>query len=205
MSGDRTQAANGSRWVLPALLLLFFGPLLAAGYAYYFGDGWRPASSVNYGRLLDSPLVLTDMDLPTTRSGVSLPGLVKGSWTLLYLGNQDCAADCLAALDKMRRVRLALREKAARVQRVMLYTAVPAADSFATGDHADLHVVAVSGSAGAALRERLAGAIGAPANAPGAAYLVDPLGNLILAYEPGFEMKGMLADLKRLLRLSSVG
>jgi hypothetical protein len=36
-------------------------------------------------------------------------------------------------------------------------------------------------------------------------YLVDPLGNLMMFYADGVKPKGMLDDLKRLLRLSSIG
>ena len=36
-------------------------------------------------------------------------------------------------------------------------------------------------------------------------YIVDPLGNLVMAYESGFDAKGLLKDLRRLLRLSSIG
>jgi hypothetical protein len=36
-------------------------------------------------------------------------------------------------------------------------------------------------------------------------YLVDPLGNAMMFYEPSAKSKGMLEDMKRLLRLSSIG
>ena len=36
-------------------------------------------------------------------------------------------------------------------------------------------------------------------------YLIDPLGNLMMSYAPDANPKGMLEDLKRLLRLSHVG
>ena len=36
-------------------------------------------------------------------------------------------------------------------------------------------------------------------------YIVDPLGNLVMAYESGFDAKGLLRDFQRLLRLSSIG
>jgi hypothetical protein len=36
-------------------------------------------------------------------------------------------------------------------------------------------------------------------------YLIDPLSNVMMFYEPGSKPKGMLEDLKRLLRLSSIG
>jgi hypothetical protein len=36
-------------------------------------------------------------------------------------------------------------------------------------------------------------------------YLIDPLGNLMMSYAADAKPKGMLEDLKRLLRLSSIG
>jgi hypothetical protein len=36
-------------------------------------------------------------------------------------------------------------------------------------------------------------------------YLIDPLGNLMMFYPADVKAKGMLEDLKRLLRLSSIG
>jgi hypothetical protein len=49
-----------------------------------------------------------------------------------------------------------------------------------------------------------------PQDGPGAAraprvYLIDPLGNLMMFYGADAKPKGMLEDLKRLLRLSSIG
>ena len=36
-------------------------------------------------------------------------------------------------------------------------------------------------------------------------YLIDPLGNAMMFYAPDARSKGMLEDMKRLLRLSSIG
>jgi hypothetical protein len=36
-------------------------------------------------------------------------------------------------------------------------------------------------------------------------YLIDPLGNLMMFYAPDAKPKGMLEDMKRLLRLSHIG
>jgi len=36
-------------------------------------------------------------------------------------------------------------------------------------------------------------------------YLIDPLGNLMMSYAPDAKPKGMLEDMKRLLRLSQIG
>ena len=39
----------------------------------------------------------------------------------------------------------------------------------------------------------------------GSTFLIDPLGNLMMSYAPDAKPKGMLEDMKRLLRLSQIG
>jgi hypothetical protein len=39
----------------------------------------------------------------------------------------------------------------------------------------------------------------------GRIYLVDPLGHLMMSYEPGDEPRGMIKDLERLLKYSGLG
>ena len=39
----------------------------------------------------------------------------------------------------------------------------------------------------------------------GRIYLVDPMGNLMMFYEPDADAKGMVKDLERLLKISYVG
>ena len=48
-------------------------------------------------------------------------------------------------------------------------------------------------------------AIQVPVVSGGSVWLVDPLGNLILRYPPGYQSRGLLEDLKRLLKLSKIG
>jgi hypothetical protein len=51
-----------------------------------------------------------------------------------------------------------------------------------------------------AMLPKVAGALGAHR-----VYLIDPLGNAMMFYAPDVKSKGMLEDMKRLLRLSSIG
>jgi len=39
----------------------------------------------------------------------------------------------------------------------------------------------------------------------GRIYLIDPLGNLMMSYSPRSEPKGILSDMKKLLKLSHIG
>lgn len=207
MSG--TSLKNGGsttqRWVMPALVLLFVGPLVAAGFFYFFADGWRPASTVNHGRLLDPPVTLSDATLPAAGGATTPADFLRGRWTLVYISDDGCDAVCGAALDKTRRVRLALREKAARVQRILLAREPLPVAGFAAEEQPDVLTAHLAGGAGAALFRQFAGTLDDGSQATGRVFVVDPLGNVMMVYEPGFEMKGMLADLKRLLKLSRIG
>jgi hypothetical protein len=70
--------------------------------------------------------------------------------------------------------------------------------------HADLITIR-AGAAVAPLLALLPGRDGASFAAAPRVYLIDPLGNLMMSYAADAKAKGMLEDMKRLLRLSSIG
>ena len=118
-----------------------------------------------------------------------------------------CADGCRKRLYDTRQVRLALDRDMNRVQRVfiaddgLLRCAVSArAASGLDRDSRDPRrraaARAVAGRDPAARRST--------AQAP-RVYLIDPLGNLMMFYAADAKPKGMLEDMKRLLRLSSIG
>lgn len=189
------------RWVVPLLAVLFFGPLLAAWLFYFTGDGWRPGGSVNHGRLLAPTVTLAAFSPPGSAAGA--PSLFRENWTLLVMGDQRCEAACRDVLDKVRRVRLALRQEAPRVRRVLLSEPPPPSDQD-TG-LSSLSVLDPPGRAILAGIEEAAGAQVQVRAQVWSVFVVDPLGNVIMVFQPDFEMRGMLADLKRLLRLSRIG
>src|SRR5687768_12757427 len=104
-----------SRTQLWVLIGLFFVPLLAA-FVIYYGMGWRPAGGTNRGDLisparpLDTGVLLSPQDQPLEED------LLKGKWSLVYIGNGSCDARCREALTLMRQSRLALNDDASRVQ-----------------------------------------------------------------------------------------
>lgn len=198
---------NGKR--KPLLLLLIFAmfaaPALISWLLLGFGNVGNEGGA-SHGQLIDPPRPLPDMLLVNPSKAGDQVSL-HGKWSLVYLHEGSCEQNCAENLYKMRQIRLATGKHAPRLQRVLL--------QFGDNDE----------PLSAEHKQHFAGQLVLPASKteqfPGIAsfrlgesgspiqehriYLVDPLGNLMLAYPEGAEPRGIIKDLNRLLRYSRIG
>ncbi len=191
------------RRMLIGLALMFFAPLALAFYLYYGHVTWRPGGHVNSGALVEPARPLPALALPLLDSGNTAPTFLKGKWTLLYAGSGPCSEACRVRLYQTRQVRLALDRDMTRVQRVFIAAAGCCDAGFLHEQHPDLITVRADAQAAPLLALLPGRDADAPRTEP--VYLIDPLGNLMMVYSGDMKPKGMLEDLKRLLRLSSIG
>ena len=203
MTEHRAQDRRQGR-LLVVLALLFFAPLGLAFYLYYGHGTWHPGGRVNAGQLVEPARPLPSLALPLLGSGNTDPNFLKGKWTLLYVGFGRCAEDCRTRLYETRQVRLALDRDMNRVQRVFIAGGDCCDAQFLHEQHPDLITIR-AGDAAAPLLALLPGQGSANATPASRVYLIDPLGNLMMSYAADAKSKGMLEDMKRLLRLSSIG
>lgn len=179
------------------LVLLFFGPLAVAAYLYYDSD-WRPGGTSNHGELVVPPVPVPEISLPTPDGGETGSAFLRQHWSLVYLGAEQCDEACQEALYNSRQMRIALGRLMDRVQRVYLYTGEPPDAAFLAAEHPDLLVASAADPAAARLLSAFTGQ-------EQGFWVVDPLGNVMMRYPPDQSPRGMLEDLKRLLRLSRIG
>jgi hypothetical protein len=200
---------NGrQRRVLIGLALMFFAPLGLSFYLYYGHGTWRPGGRVNIGDLVEPPRPLPELRLPLADSGnggeprSTVPNFLKGKWTFLYVQHGRCDDECLRHLYDTRQVRIALDREMARVQRVFIGDAGCCDMMQLKAAHPDLITIRAGADDGPllALLPVMSGASDSRRT-----YLIDPLGNLMMYYAADAPPKGMLEDMKRLLRLSSIG
>lgn len=218
MNAPASRPAGHPRRVFITLMLLFFAPV-AVAFILYYGIGWSPGGRVNYGELVEPPVPLPDLALPQAdgppaeaaradvASGAVPPvasaSFLKGKWTLLYLGAGGCSAGCRTDLYNTRQVRAALGADRERVRRVFLAEGACCDLAWLHAQQPDL--VTVQASAAAAPLTAILEHAGHTPAAADRVYLIDPLGNLMMCYSVDARPKGMLEDLKKLLRLSHVG
>jgi hypothetical protein len=195
------------RRILIGVALMFFAPLALSFYLYY-GKFWHPGGRVNAGELIDPvrpvPALALPLASPPLGSGAAQtdPQFLKGKWTFLYAQNGRCDDECRRHLYDTRQVRLALDREMNRVQRVFIGEGDCCDLKELLASHPDLIAIRASPADEpllALLPER-SGALNSHR-----VYLIDPLGNLMMFYAADAKSKGMLEDMKRLLRLSSIG
>ena len=188
-----SRARLRSRLVLLLLAALFLGPL-SLSFALYYGWHWRPAGQTNHGTLIEPP-----QSLPTTGSGAVL----RGKWSLVYVGAGDCNADCRATLYFIRQTYLGLAQLMPRAQQVFLVTGSCCDDAYLEREHPALLTVNLDSPG-----DPQAAALLAPFPADQRAttvFIVDPKGNLMLRYDARATPRGLHEDLQRLLKLSHIG
>ena len=183
----RTGTSARNKRVLVLLVAIAIAPVVLAYVAYY---AWPRDARVNYGELLSGTLpAITGARLDGTpfRSDA-----LRGRWAVLYAAPGDCSGDGQAALYASRQARTIQNAERERVVRVWLVTGGPAPPASLLAEHPDLAVVRVD-------------ALPALPRGARSIYLIDPLGNFVLAWPSKPDIKAMAKDLGRVLRASSIG
>lgn len=179
-----------NRRLLLLMIAIAIAPVALSYLTYYF---WPRDARVNYGELL-APQVLAPI------VGVRLDGApfatdaLRGRWLLLFAAPGACDAVCTGALYASRQARTIQNADRDRVQRVWLVTDGETPPAAVLAAHPDLAIARVP-----------AAAIAQWPRGVNSIYVVDPLGNFVLAWPSKPDIKAMAKDLGRLLRASSIG
>lgn len=198
MNPPTSERRSGRRQLL-LVASIFFVPLAAAAFLYFY-SGWRPPVGVQHGLLIDPPRPLPEIAFTLPDGGTTATDVLRGRWFLVLPVAGACDERCLSTLADLRQLRLALDKDAPRVQRVLLHDG-RCCDAGSPATEPDLLMLGAAGPTGGAFRALF------PPAADGSIgiYIVDPHGNLMMSYPATGVARGLLKDLERLLRLSSIG
>lgn len=179
-----------NRRLIALMVAIAIAPVALSYLTYYF---WPRDARVNYGELLApqtlAPIVGTRLDGARFDTDS-----LRGRWLMLFAAPGACDAGCSGALYAMRQARTIQNAERDRVLRVWLVTDDAMPSGALLAEHPDLAVARVPASSVARWPQ-----------GDGAIYVVDPLGNFVLAWPSRPDIKAMAKDLGRLLRASSIG
>lgn len=187
-----TERSRGRRMLL-FMLCLFLLPVLVVLAMHALE--WRPAGT-SYGTLVTPP-----RRLPLDAASADGAAQWQRHWNLVHVSRDGCPPGCQAELHAQRQVHVSLNKESSRLQRFLLIAGpLPAPlRQQLTQRYPDL--IILEGEAAAALLPQFA-----VRDMPAAhTFLVDPLGNLMMAYPPALDPKGLRKDLMRLLKYSWIG
>lgn len=194
------QVNKRSSWPLMTMLALSLGSFILA--VYFFQNPESLSGRTNYGHLIQP-------SVPIERSKLSgydefskqNMGEIHGRWVLVHIvTSSGCNRVCMDSLHKTKQVRLMLNKDLMRVRRLAVIAALDdEVEEWWTG-----HDYLLRSNPAKQLVNVARATVGRPLP-EGAVFLMDPLGNIMMWYEPGFDPYGMKKDLKKLLYVSQVG
>lgn len=179
------------------LHLILIGVIAAAPFvgSYALFKFWKPTSFMNHGELVADaqPPGPTGAD----PMGAQLSAL-KGKWVLATVDTGTCGQSCRDKLYYLRQIRLTQGKDMERIERLWMVSDEAVPDPVLLKEFVGMHVVMAAGSEWV---RRL------PAKTQPGDYIfvIDPMGNVVLRYPPGFNPTGMKKDLSRLIRASRIG
>ena len=203
MTEERRSSVSGhstdlrTRWLIALVALIAIAPIVLAWAAYHY---WPRSDRTNYGELLATRVMprIAGERIAGERIGrapaVFDTDALRGRWLVLYASGGACDAHCEGALFATRQARTLQNAERDRVLRVWLVTDGVQPSPRVAEEHPDLVIARVPPEAVARLPR-----------GSGAIYLVDPLGNLVLAWPVAPDIKALAHDLSHLLQASQIG
>ena len=171
-------------WMLLAMFIL---PIAFGTLFFYANPNYFSESTVNYGELV-RPVIATEEGDIEIDGGASLQGI----WTMVYVSSR-CDDVCEKAVVDMKTIRTLMNADMRRIQRMII---IENNSTPTVNDETLIKAKITSEKLTKSLKKYAENAI----------YLIDPIGNIMLYYEPqNIDIRLVIKDLKRLFKYSRIG
>ena len=171
-------------WMLLAMFIL---PIAFGTLFFYANPNYFSESTVNYGELI-RPVIATEENDIEIDGDASLQGI----WTMVYVSSH-CDDACEKAVADMKTIRTLMNADMRRIQRMIIIK------DNSTPKNSDESLIKARVTS-QKLTQNLNN------YTENAFYLIDPIGNIMLYYEPqNIDIRLVIKDLKRLFKYSRIG
>jgi hypothetical protein len=190
VKSDLPKRSNATLWLVLAVCIAPF--LAATVVSRYF----PPQSRMNYGELIE-PVPLPEIELATLDGKVFQTSTLRGKWLMIHVDTGACPPDCVDKLWKLRQLRLTQGKNMERIERIWLITDQAPVDPKLQMEY--------SGTVMLRAPRELVRLLPVKGDISTYIWLADPLGNVMMRYEPGADPSRIKNDLTRLLKVSQIG
>ncbi|TCS40999.1 hypothetical protein [Reinekea marinisedimentorum] len=187
------QAPNSLFRKWPLFVVLFTPLLVMASATWLYASGaYRPNEQSNHGTLLQPVLSATDLTLPEVTISENR------QWQLVQFSPR-CEQNCYDRLIEQRQIHKAMGKLAPRIDRVLITTSQTEVD---TGELPNLNIIQRNQPV---LSAALTDQVPAEDLNRHPVFVIDPFGNLVMYFLPDHDYRAQMSDLKKLLKLSTIG
>ncbi len=185
------------------IVFAFLSPILLSYWFAQHKESIESRGTSNKGNLITPPVQINNLPLldPLANADYEL----YGKWNLIYVTN-ECSADCINNLYRMRQIHTAMDKHSLRVQRVLLMTTADQTEiDSQLQEYQGQRIINISAEERATLLQKFKlNEVDDPLKL-NRLYIIDPMGNLMMSYPPDIDPRDIMKDMKKLLKFSRIG
>lgn len=207
LTEEQLKTRSRNRLTIIALVALFVLPMIVAFWLFKHPED-AGFGTKNKGDLIQPARPVEKVVLENVNDGspFSLED-IKKYWGMVYFISGSCAEPCFEDLVKIRQSRLAQGGELKRIKRVVVLLDKQDSKTLKRMNEEHVGAIIVTGrpSELKKLTDQFEIVQAKSVREGKRIYLLDPIGNLFLKYEPEHTAGEIVKDLKRLLHVSQVG
>jgi len=200
---DNENSNKKNKIIVIVIVLVFFAPSILSWYVFNHTDFLESRGTSNYGQIITPPVQLENFSLIDPLDAQRTDTL-HGKWSMIYVA-ESCDDMCMQNVYRMRQIHMGMGKHSLRVQKVLFLIDQDINElSSLFKNYKGQQIINTNAIETDNLLEKF--------NLEDAdllrfqrIYISDPLGNLMMSYPSDINPKGILKDLKKLLRTSRIG
>ena len=202
MDGEKPNKKN--KIIIAAIIIVFTGPLVLSWLIFNHTNFLDARGTSNHGQIINPPIVLEDFSLidPTN---LESKNTLHGKWSMIYV-SEACDEICMENVYRMRQIHMGVGKHSLRLQKVLLLTNQSVDELYSLfTNYKGQQVINTNGTDIDFLLDKFRNEDNNDPLKSQRIYISDPLGNLMMSYPANIHPRGILKDLKKLLRASRIG
>tara|TARA_B100001250_G_scaffold367241_1_gene349173 strand:- start:569 stop:1177 length:609 start_codon:yes stop_codon:yes gene_type:complete len=201
---DKKNSNKRNKIIIIIIVLVFITPSILSWYIFNHTDFLETRGTSNYGQIITPPIQLKNLSLIDPLDSKRRDSLY-GKWSMVYVA-KFCDEICMQNVYRMRQIHMGMGKHSLRVQKVLFLTDHDIDDlSSLFANFKGQQVINTNEIDVDILLEKFRLGNENDLLRSQRIYISDPLGNLMMSYPSDVNPKGILKDLKKLLRTSRIG